>query len=125
MGIVALSWIALALVLFFGLRADTVAARVPAVITWDNFVGPLFGEFCVQCHSGSGGLYLETYADALRGGDIGPVIIPGNGDGSPLVRILRRTYPVIPAAHLTQPPLPAADITRISNWITAGAPVSR
>ncbi|MEW5940500.1 MAG: c-type cytochrome domain-containing protein, partial [Chloroflexota bacterium] len=52
--------------------------------TWNAHIGPLFASKCVSCHGAGamGGLNLATYADAVRGGQSGPLFIPGNAAGS-------------------------------------------
>src|SRR5581483_9174766 len=53
--------------------------------TWIQ-VGPIFAAKCLQCHGAlaSGGLNLSTYADAMKGGKDGPVIVPNDAANSKL-----------------------------------------
>jgi hypothetical protein len=54
---------------------------------------PLFGERCTLCHSGPGapsGLHLDSYQGAVKGSQNGPVLVPGDPDGSELIRRARR-----------------------------------
>src|SRR6266446_370814 len=54
-------------------------------------VQPILAGNCVRCHGGSeaqGKLRLDTREGLLRGGASGPVVLPGNGKGSPLYQRL-------------------------------------
>ncbi len=84
--------------------------------TWDGEIGAIFGQKCASCHSAgvaTGGLVLETFAAALAGGESGPVIVPGDADGSRLVQIQRE-------GHFAQ--LTDDELERVIAWILAGAP---
>src|SRR5262249_58942916 len=57
-------------------------------------VRPVLAEHCQGCHGTDkqkGGLRLDSRAALLKGGDNGPVVKPGDPDGSPLVQAARRT----------------------------------
>src|SRR5437899_3217250 len=59
-------------------------------IDFDRDVRPLFVQHCYACHGPDkqkGGLRLDRKADALKGGDDGPVIVRGKAAESPLVRL--------------------------------------
>lgn len=85
-------------------------------ISWNSYIGPLFQEKCTSCHGAMvfGGLSLATYADAMRGGDHGQVILPGNSTGSILVVVHSS------GDHYVQ--LTAEELDNIVQWINAGAP---
>lgn len=89
-----------------------VAADGP--LTWDSYASPLFLDKCTSCHGAMalGGLSLETYADALAGGNHGPVIIPSNSAESNLVIIQSNAHPV----QFTQ-----EEMDNIIKWIDDGA----
>jgi hypothetical protein len=80
---------------------------------------PLFVQDCIHCHGGAGGLGLDSYAGVLAGGSSGPVVIPGDPDGSLLVQRLEGTVP--PQMPLDGPPLTPSEIGRIRQWILEGA----
>lgn len=95
----------------------TPTSAVPAAganLTWTGVIGPLFQQKCGACHGQAGGLNLSDYAAALEGGTKGPVIIPGNVDGSPLVALQAA------GGHPGQ--LSAEELDLVKNWILAGAP---
>ncbi|MER3513127.1 MAG: hypothetical protein C4310_00895, partial [Chloroflexota bacterium] len=59
------------------------------------------------------GLKLTTYADALAGSAQGPVIVPGDSQGSTLVKVQSGQH----FANLT-----ADELKLVVEWIDAGAP---
>jgi hypothetical protein len=89
-------------------------------------VAPLLVANCTGCHidamQARGGLDMNTLARMFRGGDSGPVVEPGKGEGSLLVRKLRGSEgDRMPAGG--RPPLQDTDIALISKWIDEGATV--
>ena len=61
-------------------RPDTPTPDPADVRFFENSVRPLLIKRCLKCHSGrktGGGLSLESRAAWQRGGDSGPVIVPG------------------------------------------------
>lgn len=84
-------------------------------LTYDGFAGPLFEQKCSMCHGKltTAGLSLTTYADALKGGDDGAVILPGDPDGSKLVQIQSA------GGHPGQ--LSDDELAQIIEWIKNGA----
>jgi formate dehydrogenase gamma subunit len=92
-------------------------ALVTGALTWDATVGPLFSAKCGMCHGASlatNGLSFATYSDAMKGAQDGPVIIPGNVDGSKLI--------VVQSANNHPGQLSADELAIITSWIAAGAP---
>ena len=119
---VAGAWLILLLILAAGQRpAPAITPPATGAATWTNTFVPLFAQHCVVCHGGSGGLSLDTYESALKGGQRGPAITPGDGQNSLLVRALRGTVPGLALMPLNRPPLPADVIHGLSAWIDAGA----
>jgi formate dehydrogenase gamma subunit len=88
---------------------------VASDLTWDNAIGPMLQEKCLPCHgpAASAGLNLSTYADALKGGISGPVIVPGDGENSLLVTRQQA------GGHPGQ--LTPEEIAQVIEWIEAGA----
>src|SRR3954451_10431913 len=65
-----------------------------AVEFFEKKVRPVLAEQCYSCHGPkkqSASLRLDRKADLLKGGDNGPVIVPGDPDKSPLVLAVRQT----------------------------------
>lgn len=88
-----------------------------APVSFQADVLPIFQARCVACHGGTSGLDLTDYADALRGGDHGRVIVSGDVENSRLVRYVVSGY--MPYGG---PPLSADQIQTLVNWVAAGAP---
>ncbi|TWT67197.1 c-type cytochrome domain-containing protein [Allorhodopirellula solitaria] len=89
-------------------------------------IAPLLVDNCSGCHIDAmqtrGGLQLDSLARMFRGGDSGPVLNPGNGEASLLVKKLRGSEGArMPAGG--RPPLDDAEIALISTWIDEGATV--
>ncbi len=87
-------------------------------------VAPLLVENCNGCHIDAmqtrGGLRMDTFAQMLRGGDSGAVIVPGKGQESLIVQKLRGMVGErMPAGG--RPALSEESIKLISTWIDEGA----
>ncbi len=93
----------------------TPTPSAPGPLTYDAFAGPLFQQKCATCHgkSAAAGLNLTTYADALKGGAKGPVIIPGDQNGSKLVVVQKA------GGHPGQ--FSDDELAQIIAWIASGA----
>ncbi len=87
-------------------------------------VAPLLVKNCVGCHLDAmqtrGGLRMDTFAQLLRGGDSGGIIVPGKGEESLLIQKLRGSVgEQMPAGG--RPALSDDAIKLISTWIDEGA----
>jgi len=84
--------------------------------TWDGYYHALFRNRCGTCHGVTkvGGLSLETYQSALKGGKSGPAIVPGDPDNSLLVQMQAI------GNHPGQ--LTIEELDKVINWIQSGAP---
>ncbi|MGB1204273.1 MAG: T9SS type A sorting domain-containing protein [Chitinophagales bacterium] len=78
---------------------------------------------CLGCHGSSGGLNLNTYAQALAGGNnCGPAFIPFDAENSSLITKIDPSVPT--CAGGAMPPsgsVSADDIASIRLWIEQGA----
>ena len=106
-----ITWLATAS-LFLGQQADTpdVGARATALIA----------KHCLSCHGtqATSDLNLTTREDALRGGQHGPALVPGDPEASLLWS--RVSAGEMPLGN----PLPPRDRRVFHEWIAAGAPWS-
>src|SRR5688500_7450056 len=117
-----------------GLILSAVTAAAPAapatadpaaVAFFEQKVRPLLVERCYKCHSASaeevkGGLLLDSKAGWTKGGELGPVIVPGKPEESLLVRAVMYDDP-----DLQMPPkgkLSQAEIDALVQWVKMGAP---
>jgi mono/diheme cytochrome c family protein len=92
-------------------------AKVPS---FQDDVRPLFQAKCVRCHGGKApkaDLDLSTPAGALKGGESGPVIVPGKPDESPLYEKVHGG--MMPPGKKDR--LDGAEVDTIRRWIAAGA----
>lgn len=91
-------------------------------VDYDADVRPLLAQNCYSCHgpeAQQSGLRLDLRQNALRGGDYGPVITPGNSADSRLIKRL-----VHGDGGLQMPPtgpLSDDDIGILRAWIDQGA----
>jgi len=85
-------------------------------MTWDGYFSGLFRNRCGTCHGITkvSGLSLSTYQDALKGGNSGPAIIPGDPDNSVLIQ--KQSL----GNHPGQ--LTIDELNQVIAWIQAGAP---
>jgi len=102
-----------------GLAGGAVAASGGA---FEETIRPLLVARCGDCHgpdTQEGGLRLDVRHRALKGGDFGPVIVPGDAAASELVRRIETTD-----VERRMPPdggrLSAAEVASIRAWIDAG-----
>ncbi len=86
-------------------------------------VRPVLASSCVKCHGekkSSGGLRLDSREAILAGGENGPVVVPGDPEGSPLIRAIRRVDETLKMPP--NQPLPHAAQDALAAWVAAGAP---
>ena len=132
-----LSFTFLFLLLFLPTARAQAAAPIaaPAAISpadlqfFENKIRPVLVENCYKCHSHDadrvkGGLFLDSSAALLAGGDTGPAIIPGKPADSLLLAAISYKD-----EELQMPPkgkkLTDAQIADFTEWIRRGAPDPR
>ena len=104
-----------------GLASFPAGAQTAAKLSFSRDVAPILTQKCMQCHGRDpvmAHLDLRTREGALKGAQHGPVVVPGNADGSHLYRHLTgQEIPQMPlGGRLTD-----AEIATIKNWIDSGA----
>jgi len=96
---------------------------------FETKIHPIFAENCFKCHSQTsekikGGLLLDSHEAVLKGGNTGPVIVPGNPDKSLLIQAVRYKD-----KDLQMPPndrkLSDEQIADLEKWVKIGAPDPR
>jgi cytochrome c553 len=86
-------------------------------------VRPVLVEHCQKCHGAEkqwSNFRLDSREAILRGGDFGPVIVPGKPDESRLIRAVRQTDDDVsmpPESKLTD-----RQIADLARWVEMGAP---
>src|SRR5260370_36711503 len=122
LNVLTLTWVAgAALTVVAG---PSTKMREPAKfkISFEKDVQPILAAKCYSCHSREvqqSGLRLDARQNALRGGDYGPVILPGNSADSKLIKRL-----VNGDGGLQMPPTRALsdeEIGGLRAWIAPGA----
>lgn len=100
----------------------TSASAADAVLTYDEHIKPIFREHCLKCHGEDeqkADLNLASFADVVKGGSGGEVVVAGRASTSLL-------FESITAAEDDErmppkkPPLPGAQIELIRQWIQTG-----
>ncbi|MGD2058521.1 MAG: NapC/NirT family cytochrome c [Anaerolineales bacterium] len=86
-------------------------------LNYSETVGPLLSANCSGCHDEGAlaGLNVTTYSSLMEGGQDGPVIVPGDPDGSLIIQKLSG-----PTPHFAQ--LSDQELEFLRQWIEAGAP---
>src|SRR5882672_11582340 len=118
----------------WNLELETLAAATPQLTAsqaefFETKIRPVLVQNCYKCHGAEatkvkGGLLLDTREGALKGGDSGPALVPGDAEKSLLIKAVRYTDP-----DLQMPPkgekLSDAQIADLVSWVRMGAPDSR
>ena len=112
------------------LSAVPAAAQQPAATNefFEARIRPVLAAKCYACHNSrmkepKGYLVLDSKAGVMKGGTLGPAIVPGKPDESKLIHALRYSDP-----HLQMPPSGKLDdqvIADFEAWIAGGAPDPR
>jgi hypothetical protein len=114
------------------LVAPLAAAEPPPdpaqVAFFEKSIRPVLVRECYTCHATTakkikGGLTLDTRAGLRKGGDSGPVLVPGDPKRSLLIQAIRHAHD-----ELKMPPrkkLPDAVIADFEKWVALGAPDPR
>jgi hypothetical protein len=105
---------------------DRVAKLPPPTagnIDFPRDIQPILTRSCLSCHGSTkqkSGLRLDNGADALKGGNSGAAIVPGDSAKSRLIHLVAGLE-----AELKMPPngkaLTAAEVGRLRAWIDQGA----
>ena len=110
--------------------ADLPPASTQTGVTYADNIKPIFDNSCTKCHSGEkpkAHLKLDSLANALKGGEDGKVVIPGNSAKSPMVLAIAHAtkdpHQWMPPMHNRAgiEPLTPEQIGLIRAWIDQGA----
>ena len=100
------------------LLVDVVCAATPEEQHFAQKIAPLLAQRCLTCHidgKRKGELDLSSRASAMKGGESGEVIVPGDLDDSLFWEQIAEDD--MPPKH----PLPAAEKELFRKWIASGA----
>ncbi|HQR07046.1 MAG TPA: DUF1553 domain-containing protein [Gemmatales bacterium] len=100
-----------------------VAEDTKPTIDFTQQIAPIFQKHCYQCHGPEkqkNGLRLDQREAALKGGDLGQAIVPGQSSKSPLYRYIAGLEPdsIMPPKG---PRLTKDEVALIQKWIDEGA----
>src|SRR5258706_2445264 len=104
-------------------QAPTPAPAVQGTVTFARDIQPIFEKTCWNCHGASlqlADLNLSTREGALKGGEHGAAIVPGNAQQSKLYRAVAGLDDIV--MPMEGPKLTAAEISAVKTWIDQGAP---
>jgi len=104
--------------------AATEEPTAPGAVDFAKEIQPLFVQHCHECHGDKkqeAGLRLDQREAALRGGDSGKVIQPGDSAKSLLWQAIAGKTEQVSRMPAERAPLSAEEIERIRNWIDQGA----
>jgi len=96
-------------------------------VSFKQDVFPILSENCLACHKAGGeglaktGLNMGSYDGLMKGTKFGPIVVAGSAVSSTLVLLVeRQAHPSINMPK-GQPPIAAAKIKIIRQWIDQGA----
>jgi hypothetical protein len=93
---------------------------------FEQKIRPVLVQHCYKCHSAQsakirGGLLLDSREGLLKGGDSRPALVPGDPDGSLLLKALRyEDHQMPPNGQLSE-----KVIADFQHWIRQGSPDPR
>jgi hypothetical protein len=94
-------------------------------IDFQRDVQPIFAEHCYKCHGPSNqeaGLRWDKKAAALKGGDHGAPLVPGNPEESLLIRAVNGGGEDVARMPKKAEPLSTDQIETLKLWVAQGAP---
>lgn len=102
---------------------------VQQAVVYKDIVQPILEARCTQCHNASkkkGDLRMDELALLMKGGENGPVLVPGKGAESDMIK--RCLLDESDDNHMPpkgKPQLSTEQIALLSWWIDQGAPVDK
>jgi hypothetical protein len=118
----------LSLLLLLAAGAHAQEADREGIEFFEKKIRPVLVDRCYSCHSAEakklkGDLYVDSREGLLKGGELGPAIVPGDPDKSLLIKAIRYTD-----EELKMPPkgkLTKEVVADFEAWIKRGAPDPR
>jgi mono/diheme cytochrome c family protein len=102
-----------------GAAPSVLPAKVDADF-FENNVRPILANSCYDCHddTAKGGLRLDSKAAFEKGGQRGPVVVPGDPDKSLLIQAVRQTGDLkMPKGGKLKPD----EVATLVEWVKTGA----
>ena len=105
-----------------GPEETTATAPAAGTVSFSQRVLPILTSYgCPGCHGGTSGLTVTTVASLMAGGVHGPAVVPGNADGSNLVKKILPSPPFGVQMPQGGPYMPDSLVQVIKTWINEGA----
>jgi hypothetical protein len=109
-------------------RAQAFESDSTGVEFFERKVRPILVEHCYKCHAATGtkvkgGLLMDSRAALLKGGDTGPVLVPGSPEKSRVIEAIG--YKNVDRQMPPKGKLPDAVIADLTAWVKMGAPWPR
>ena len=118
----------LSAILVRGFAAEAASGITPKPVEFfEQWIRPPLANQCYECHGAKkqeSGLRLDFRDGLLKGGKSGPVLIPGDAQRSPLIRVIKNEN-VTPQILKDHPKLADPVIANFVAWIDSGAPDPR
>jgi hypothetical protein len=112
----------------FGQNTNLVASKLPRAATrkidFVKDVQPILEKTCYECHGPEkqkAGLRLDQKAAALKGGESGPLLLPGKSAESLLIQAVAGTKDDLARMPKKRDPLTDEQIALLRAWIDQGA----
>jgi hypothetical protein len=122
-GCIRFAWLCLSICWFLSISSTGRAADEG--VDYLKQIRPILRARCIACHAAlkqEGGLRLDTAALAIKGGDSGSVIVPGDVAKSKIVdRVSAADVAERMPPESEGTPLSAEQISLLRSWIAAGA----
>lgn len=97
-------------------------------VSFAQDVQPIIQKHCLECHVSGGagfeasGFAMDSYAGLMKGTRNGPMVIPGDSEGSNMVVLMEgRADPSISMPHGKMEGATGKEIETIRQWIDQGA----
>jgi len=108
--------------------ASQAYALEPTKVDYASQIKPILVKNCISCHGvekQKGGLRLDAGASIIRGGNSGPILIPGKSNESKILHAVEGKDP-----ETRMPPMPKALISKeqaalIATWVDQGAFIAK
>lgn len=97
----------------------TAAPSASTGVSFANDILPILNSRCLNCHGGERfeeGLFVGSYQELMNGSANGPVIVPGDAEGSLLVELVKNQKMPKRGPKLTPP-----QVQLIVDWVNQGA----
>jgi len=108
--------------------AATDASKLPpassSTVDFARDIAPLLADRCASCHGArkqESGLRLDNPRDALKGGEHGSLLVPGNSADSLLVAVVSGAHSELAAMPKKGEKLTAEQIGLLRAWVDQGA----